>query len=48
MLHPAAAISLITFSKATSSESLYALSSSADLSSTVPLVSVVAESSGMP
>ena len=48
MLHPVSAIALITRSRDSSSELLYALSSSADLIMTVPLVSVVAESSGMP
>merc|ERR1719487_2281722 len=47
-LQPVSLIDLITVSSALSSELLYSLSSSADLSSTVPLVSVVAESSGMP
>eukprot|EP00965_Chrysotila_dentata_P249265 6208814-Pleurochrysis_carterae.AAC.1 len=40
-LAPVAAMALIVFSSASSSELLYALSSSALLSSTVPLVSVV-------
>mmetsp|Transcript_13046 Transcript_13046/g.26241 ORF Transcript_13046/g.26241 Transcript_13046/m.26241 type:complete len:335 (+) Transcript_13046:548-1552(+) len=48
MLQPVSAMALMTFSSASSSELLYALSSSALLRSTVPLVSVVAESSGMP
>merc|ERR1712054_553407 len=48
MLQPVSAIALMTLSSDSSSELLYALSSSALLSSTVPFVSVVAESSGMP
>mmetsp|Transcript_17429 Transcript_17429/g.44620 ORF Transcript_17429/g.44620 Transcript_17429/m.44620 type:complete len:266 (+) Transcript_17429:1067-1864(+) len=48
MLQPVSAIALITFSSDSSSELLYALSSSADFRRTVPLVSVVTESSGMP
>merc|ERR1719409_2306054 len=47
-LAPASAIALIVASSAASSELLYSLSSSALFSSTVPLVSVVAESSGTP
>ncbi len=48
MLTPVAAMALMIRSSASSSESLYRFRSSADLSSTVPLVSVVAESSGIP
>merc|ERR1712054_273565 len=48
MLQPVSAIALMTLSSDSSSELLYALSSSALLSSTVPFVSVVAESSGIP
>merc|ERR1719379_1189083 len=47
-LAPASAMALMVASSAASSELLYSLSSSALLSSTVPLVSVVAESSGTP
>mmetsp|Transcript_1793 Transcript_1793/g.2844 ORF Transcript_1793/g.2844 Transcript_1793/m.2844 type:complete len:525 (-) Transcript_1793:38-1612(-) len=48
MLTPASAIDLMTFSSEASSLLLYSLISSALLRSTVPLVSVVTESSGMP